>query len=73
VHYFVESIMNIRNATLAIRHRRDSLFEQEHAASRDYDKQRSGGTPSKPPGKKDNEDGSKSKPKKGSISSVLNS
>jgi hypothetical protein len=56
--------MNIRNATLAIRHRKDSLFEQEHAASRDYDTQRSGGTPSKPPSKKSNGDGSKSKPGK---------
>jgi hypothetical protein len=44
-HIF-ENVMNIRNATLAIRHRKHALFEQEHVVSRDYDKQRSGGTPS---------------------------
>jgi hypothetical protein len=39
--------MNIRNATLTIRHRKNELFEQERVTSLDYDKQRSGGTPSK--------------------------
>jgi hypothetical protein len=39
--------MNIRHATLTIRYRKNALFEQERTASLDYDKQRSGGTPSK--------------------------
>jgi hypothetical protein len=39
--------MNIRHATLTIRHRKNALFEQERTTSLDYDKQRSGGTPSK--------------------------
>lgn len=39
--------MNIRHATLTIRHRKNALFDQERTASADYDKQRSGGTPSK--------------------------
>jgi hypothetical protein len=41
--------MNIRHATLTQRHRKNALFEQERTASLDYDKQRSGGTPSKGP------------------------
>jgi hypothetical protein len=44
-----EIVMNIRHATLTLRHRKNALFEQEHTASLDYDKQRSGGTPSKAP------------------------
>lgn len=55
--------MNMRNATLATRRRKNALFEQEHVASRDYDKQRSGGTPSKSPSKKGKSDHSKSNPK----------
>lgn len=51
--------MNIRNATLATRHRKNAVFEQEHAASLDYDKQRDGGTPSK-----GGENGPKPKPSK---------
>jgi len=56
--------MNIRNTTLVSRHRKSALFEQEHVASRDYDKQRSGGTPSKSPSKKGKSDSSKSSEKK---------
>jgi hypothetical protein len=52
--------MNIRIATMTLRHRKNALFEQERTASLDYDKQRSGGTPSK----KSKGEESASKPKK---------
>lgn len=39
--------MNIRNATLAERHRKNVKFEQERTASIDYDVQRAGGTSKK--------------------------
>ncbi|RUL66523.1 hypothetical protein EKH79_01450 [Dyella dinghuensis] len=51
--------MNIRNATVTVRHRKNALFEQERTASLDYDKQRSGGTPSK----KEKSEGADTKPK----------
>jgi hypothetical protein len=51
--------MNIRHATLTIRHRKNALFEQERTASLDYDKQRSGGTPTKT----EKSEGAGSKPK----------
>ncbi|GAB2560680.1 hypothetical protein ISP15_16040 [Dyella jejuensis] len=55
--------MNIRNATLAMRNRKNEMHEQERVASLDFDTQRGGGTPSK--GKKKEEPkSSKAKPAK---------
>jgi hypothetical protein len=54
-----ETAMNIRNATVTMRHRKNALFEQERTASLDYDKQRSGGTP----GTKEKSEDAATKPK----------
>jgi hypothetical protein len=54
--------MNLRNAMSTQRHRKNVMFEQERAASLDFDSQRAGGYKQKKPAKKSGSKGS-AKPK----------